>query len=102
MTYEPNSNNDENRVYELEFNETALKEFEKLNATIAEQFLKKLEKVLLNPHIPKNKLHGVNAKNLYKIKLRKVGYRLVYEVRDDKLVVLVITVGRRDTVYDNI
>lgn len=44
MTYEPNSNNDENCVYELEFNETALKEFEKLNATIAEQFLKKARK----------------------------------------------------------
>lgn len=97
MTYEPNSNDD---VYELEFNESALKEFEKLNPTIAEQFLKKLEKVLLNPHIPKNKLRGAGTKNLYKIKLKSVGYRLVYEVIDGKLVVLVITVGRRDTVYD--
>lgn len=32
----------------------------------------------------------------YKIKLRSVGYRLVYEVRDEMLVVLVIAVGRRD------
>ena len=32
----------------------------------------------------------------YKIKLRSVGYRLVYEVRDGVLIVVVIAVGRRD------
>ncbi|WP_245640021.1 type II toxin-antitoxin system RelE family toxin [Moraxella oblonga] len=100
MTYEPNSNDD--KIYELEFKESALKEFEKLNKDIAEQFLKKLEKVLLNPHIPKNKLSGTHAKHWYKIKLKSVGYRLVYEVVDDRLVVLVITVGRRDKVYDRL
>ncbi|WP_279609095.1 type II toxin-antitoxin system RelE family toxin [Burkholderia cenocepacia] len=37
----------------------------------------------------------------YKIKLRGVGYRLVYEVRDAEVIVLVIAVGRRerDAVY---
>ena len=38
---------------------------------------------------------------MYKIKLRAVGYRLVYEVIDDELVVIVIEVGRRDTIYLN-
>ena len=32
----------------------------------------------------------------YKIKLRSVGYRLVYEVRDQQVLVLVIAVGKRD------
>jgi hypothetical protein len=40
-------------------------------------------------------LHGELA-DCYKIKLRKQGYRLVYQVRDDVLVVLVIAVDRRD------
>jgi mRNA interferase RelE/StbE len=37
----------------------------------------------------------------YKIKLRSVGYRLVYEVRDQVLLVVVIAVGKRehDDVY---
>jgi mRNA interferase RelE/StbE len=34
--------------------------------------------------------------NTYKIKLRDVGYRLVYEVIDQRLVVVVIAIGRRD------
>lgn len=32
----------------------------------------------------------------YKIKLRSIGYRLVYEVQDGRLVVLVVAVGKRD------
>jgi mRNA interferase RelE/StbE len=31
----------------------------------------------------------------YKIKLRSVGYRLVYELRDQQVPVLVIAVGKR-------
>ncbi len=38
----------------------------------------------------------------YKIKLRKSGYRLVYEVVDDRLVILVIAIGKRnrEAVYE--
>jgi len=44
-------------------------------------------------------LHG--HPDRYKIKLRSVGYRLVYEVRDSEVLVLVVAVGRRerDAVY---
>jgi mRNA interferase RelE/StbE len=37
-----------------------------------------------------------DLQNTYKIKLRDMGYRLVYEVIDQRLVVLVIAIGRRD------
>ncbi|MDP1897385.1 MAG: type II toxin-antitoxin system RelE/ParE family toxin [Sulfurimicrobium sp.] len=38
----------------------------------------------------------------YKIKLQRVGYRLVYRVEDDTIFVTVIAVGKRDKlkVYD--
>ena len=89
-------------TYELGFTETALKEFDKLSLDIANQFLKKLEKIVENPRIPKNKLRGSDAKDLYKIKLQQSGFRLLYEVIDDRLVVLVIKIGRRDTVYNSL
>jgi len=38
-------------------------------------------------------------KNHYKINLRSVGYRLVYEVEEETITVYVICVGRRDTIY---
>ncbi|HFG4561757.1 type II toxin-antitoxin system RelE/ParE family toxin [Acinetobacter baumannii] len=83
--------------YELEFTKTALKKFDKLNPKIAEQFIHKLEAILDNPKIPKNKLRG--SIDLYKIKLKSVGYRLVYQVKDDAIIILVLDVDRRDTIY---
>jgi mRNA interferase RelE/StbE len=35
-------------------------------------------------------------KDCYKIKLRRAGYRLVYQVRDNELVVSVVAVGKRE------
>lgn len=88
-------------TYKLEFVPAALKEWEKLGQTLKQQLKKKLAQCLENPHIPKNKLKG--GANLYKIKLRTSGYRLVYEVDDHKIVVLVLAVGKRDrlSVYES-
>ena len=80
--------------FELGFLEEALKEWKKLDSNTREQFKKKLAERLIEPRVPSAKLSG--HKDRYKIKLRSVGYRLVYEVRDSELIVLVVAVGRRD------
>ncbi len=81
-------------TFELAFLEDALKEWHKLDRTIREQFKEKLAERLQAPRVPSAKLHG--QKDRYKIKLRSVGYRLVYEVRDRDVLVVVIAVGKRD------
>lgn len=88
--------------YNLEFKPKALKEWKKLNSTIKEQFKKKLIERLENPKVPKDKLSGYE--NVYKIKLRSIGYRLAYEVKEEQIVVLVLTVGKRENnqVYNNL
>jgi mRNA interferase RelE/StbE len=80
--------------YKLKFLPSALKEWQKLDPSIQAQLKKKLAERLENPHIPASKLRGFEA--VYKIKLRASGYRLVYEVDDDEIVVFVIAVGKRD------
>ena len=81
-------------TYELAFLEVSLKEWEKLDRNIKIQFKKKLEERLETPRVPSAKLHGHDDR--YKIKLRSIGYRLVYQVNDDVLVVLVVAVGKRE------
>lgn len=81
-------------TYLLDFHPKALKEWHKLNATTKLQFHKKLKERLSNPRIAKDKLSGYE--NVYKIKLRTIGYRLAYEVQDTKITVYVITVGKRE------
>jgi mRNA interferase RelE/StbE len=80
-------------TYELEFSEKAWKEWRKLGSELREQFKDKLVERLANPHVPAARLKGLS--NAYKIKLRSAGYRLVYRVRDEVLVVTVIAVGKR-------
>lgn len=80
--------------YELEFLEEALAEWRRPDGSIREQFKKKLAERLEEPRVPSAKLSG--HPDRYKIKLRSIGYRLVYEVRDKQLVVLVVAVGKRD------
>ena len=70
------------------------KELVKLDKVLQIQLLKKLKCRLLFPKVPAARLR--NMPNCYKIKLRASGVRLVYEVIDNRLIVLVLGVGRRD------
>ena len=80
--------------YRLKFKQEALTEWGKLDSSVRAQFKKKLAERLQNPRVPAAKLSG--QKNRFKIKLRKVGYRLVYEVRNAELVVVVVAIGKRE------
>ena len=80
--------------YKLKFLPTALKEWKKLDPAIKSQLKKKLKERLQNPCITSSRLYGFE--NHYKIKLRSSGYRLVYEVIEKEIVVLVIAIGKRE------
>ena len=82
------------KTFELEFLDAASREWAKLAPAIKSQFKKKLEERLRNPHVPSARLHG--TRDCYKVKLRKAGYRLVYQVEDERITIVVIAVGRRD------
>lgn len=81
-------------TYRLEFLPSASKEWNKLGASIREQFKKKLRERLENPRVPAARLGELP--DCYKIKLRSAGYRLVYRVEDERVVVTVVAVGKRD------
>ncbi len=80
--------------YELEFIAKSFKEWNKPGNTIKQQFKKKLIERLELPRVESARLSGMT--DCYKIKLKQVGYRLVYQVKDEKLVVLVLAVGKRE------
>ena len=89
-------------TYKLKFTDISNKEYKKLNSTIQEQFKKKLKERLKNPRVQKDKLSGYE--NVYKIKLRSSGFRLAYEVKDEQILVLVLSVGKieNNKVYENL
>ena len=81
-------------TYSLAFRESALKEWKKLDPPIREQFKKKLAERLERPRVESARLSGMP--DCYKIKLKSAGYRLVYQVEDKTVTVVVVAVGRRE------
>ena len=67
---------------------------EKLGDTLRQQFKKKLAEVLENPRIEANRLRQLP--DCYKLKLRSAGYRLIYQVLDQEVVVFVVAIGKRE------
>lgn len=81
--------------YRLKFLPEALEEWNRLDGSVKTLLRQSLKKRLQQPHVPGSRLRG-DLNHCYKIKLRKQGYRLVYSVEDDALVVLVLAVDKRE------
>lgn len=81
-------------TYRLVFKQAAKKEWDNLDSTVRELFKKKLIERVENPRIESSRLSGMQ--DCYKVKLRSAGYRLVYQVRDNELVISVVAVGKRE------
>jgi mRNA interferase RelE/StbE len=84
--------------YNVEFTRSAEKEFDKLSAKLKVRVVDALTLLAENPYselLRIKKLRGMA--DLYRIRLGD--YRLLYEVIDDRLVVLVIKIGNRRDVY---
>lgn len=81
--------------YTLMFLPDALAEYRALDGSVRTHVKKLLGKRLQTPHVPGGALHG-DLSNCYKIKLLKQGIRLIYQVEDDRLIVLVLAVDKRE------
>jgi mRNA interferase RelE/StbE len=88
-------------IYNLKFLPSALKEWQQLDNSIKTAFKKILAKRLENPHIASARLSSQPIE-CYKIKLRSIGYRLVYMVENKELVVIVLAIDRRDSIYQKL
>jgi mRNA interferase RelE/StbE len=84
-------------AHELRFVPEALEDWADLDGSVKTLFKSGLMKRLITPRVPGAELRSPLV-DCYKIKLRGVGYRLVYLVRDevDPPDIVVLAVGRRD------
>ena len=84
-------------AHELLFVPEALEDWAGLDGSLKALFKQALRKRLKTPRVPGSELRSPPS-DCYKIKLRGVGYRLVYLVRDDEADpnIVVLAVGRRD------
>ena len=86
-------------MYALSFLNSAKKEFKKLD-TVAQKIIK--EKLLIlttNPDILKANIKALKGDYKGKFRLRFNQYRVVFQVKDEELIIIVVRVGHRKEVY---
>lgn len=84
----------------IEFHPNAFRELEKLDPELKRQVLARLKSRLSSPVVPKARLSG-SSPDTFKIKLKKAGLRIVYQIHADLGKIRVLAIGRRDSgVYD--
>lgn len=85
----------EGHAYRLEFSPEARTAWIRLDGSVRTVLWPLLEQRLDQPHVPGARLHGKLA-GCYKIKLSRLGIRLIYAVEDGRLVVTVMSLGKRE------
>jgi mRNA interferase RelE/StbE len=84
--------------YTIEFVRSARKEFEGLPAKVRSRIVEALQLLAQNPYSELLKVKKLkDAHYLYRIRIGD--YRVLYELQNQQLVVLVIKVGHRREVY---
>jgi mRNA interferase RelE/StbE len=83
-------------LYSIEFRPAVLKSLKRFPKRDLVRIKKKIEELGSNlPNPDTTKMKGDNSFH----KVRSGDYRIIYEIHDDRLVILVVKVGHRKEVY---
>ena len=80
--------------YEILFSERAKEQLKKLEKQVQQRIIAALERIRIRPEVFVTKLVGDPA-----FRLRMGDYRVIMDMDKGKLLILVITVGHRKSIY---
>ena len=85
-------------AYKVEFLPEAAREFEALDGSLKKIAAKQIDKLAERPELGESlgKRMGIDLTGYRKTYFGKKAYRIVYEIQRQKLVVLIIGIGKRE------
>lgn len=85
-------------AYRVEFLPDAAHEFEALDGSLKRLAAKQIDKLAERPELgaPLGKRMGIDLTGYRKTYFGKKGYRIVYEIQRQRLVILIIGIGKRE------
>ncbi len=87
-------------MYTLAFLTSAQKEFKKLDSVVQKRIKKKLLLLVENPEILKNNIKPLKGEHQGKFRLRINQYRVIFQIKEDKLIITIIRIGHRKEIYE--
>jgi len=81
-------------MYSIEFSKKAYSQLTKLSKDSQERILSKLERIRIRPHHFVEKIVGDSG-----YKLRIGDYRLILDIYENSLIILVLKLGHRKNIY---
>ncbi len=82
-------------TYRIEIRQKAVKFLSKIPTKFKEKIISQIQNLSKNPHpVGSKKLVGREG-----WRIRVADYRVIYEIEDDKLIILVLHIGHRRDVY---
>jgi mRNA interferase RelE/StbE len=86
-------------MYSIELKPQAQKFIETQSRKVQKQLIKRIEILATNPHPPQSKLLH-QGESLYSY--RSGVYRIIYQIQQDKLLIVVAKIGHRKNVYNRL
>ncbi|RAM49166.1 MAG: type II toxin-antitoxin system RelE/ParE family toxin [Hapalosiphonaceae cyanobacterium JJU2] len=83
-------------IYQVEITSRAAKQLKKLPEDIKLRIEEKIQELAENPR-PDGVVKLEDSENAYRVRVGK--YRILYEIKDDLLIVKVVKIGHRKDVY---
>ena len=85
-------------AYKIEFLPEAAKDFEMLDGSVRRLATKQIEKIADRPELGESlgKRMGIDLTGYRKTYFGKKNYRIVYQILERKIVVLIIGIGKRE------
>ena len=85
-------------MYNFKFYKEAEKDLVKLNNSVKKLFVKKLAQIIANPEIGKDlgNKNSLILSGLKKVYFDNKRYRIVYEIKDNEILIHIIAIGKRD------
>ena len=87
-------------MYHVEFTKNALKQLKKMDKSSASLILGWIRKNIEGCDNPRVHGKGLTANRSGQWRYRVGNYRIITEIEDDKVIVLVLNVGHRRDIYD--
>ena len=88
-------------MHKVEYTPLAIKQLKKMDKHISALIIGWIEKNLVGCENPRQYGKGLVANRSGEWRYRIGDYRILADIQDDKLVILIITVGHRREVYDS-